>query len=748
MTDAVEKLSGKLGIDTTDFKTAIVAANREMRVLESSFKAGAAALGDWTKDATGLESRMKTLTSQIDIQKLKVDALRAEHLRLVDANGANSRAAQDAEIKLNKETETLNKMERELSTTTASLEEMKSGTDETGDSVEDLGNSTDETGGKLEGFKTILGGVGAMIKTTIGIALGLVTAVAAIGASISGMVFSTASAAGELGDLSVKTSISRERLQELDYIAKLTGTSLDTITSANARLVRSMNSGRDGTGEQAEAFKALGVDVTDAAGNLRNTQDVFDDVIDSLSQIENPAERDAIAMALFGKSAQELNPLIAAGSDEMARLAEEAHKVGAVMSEEDVRAFEAFDDTLVTLQAGLKGTVGTLLTAFLPAFQSVFDQVGGYLQQFKEIVDGSGGDLGKVAEGLTGLITQIANDVAQQAPQMLEAGLSIVQSILDAVTSALPSMLDAAIAILTSLIDFIVANLPTLIDAGVQILLTLVNALVQNLPMLVTAALQAVIALANGLAAALPELIPAVVDAVILIVQTLIENIPLLVEAATALLLGLAEGMIVAMPVLIAAIPPLIDALLDAWIEAGPMLISMAGQLIGMVVYGLLSNLPLIAVGIAQIIVSIGQYMAKLPKLGFDNAKLFIQGLIDGLKNAQGLLYSAIQNMANGMIENIQEALGIQSPSKVGRGIGRNFFGSLALGGADVLRDVERSFATMTGQLASSAAGSFGGGRGTVTQSTSNSVDVFGNVIITGETTPGSLADNLTKPRY
>ncbi len=105
-------------------------ANRELRVLETGFKASAAALGDWTKDATGLESRVKTLTSQIDVQKLKVAALTAEHKRLVEENGENSHAAQDAEIKLNKETESLNKMENELGTTETALQGMKEGTNE------------------------------------------------------------------------------------------------------------------------------------------------------------------------------------------------------------------------------------------------------------------------------------------------------------------------------------------------------------------------------------------------------------------------------------------------------------------------------------------------------------------------------------------------------------------------------------------------------------------------------------------
>lgn len=749
MSDSVEKLSGKLGIDTTDFKTALGAANRELRVLESSFKAGAAALGDWTKDAAGLESRMKTLTSQIDIQKLKVNALQEEHQRLVDANGANSRAAQDAEIKLNKETETLNKMERELGNTSASLDELRSGSDTTGESVEDLGNKTEDAGGKVEVFKTVLGGIEGIVRTAMGVVLGLAAAVVAVGSAIFGMVLNVAGASADLVDLSAKTGISVEQLQEMAYIGDQVGTSLDTITSAHAKLVRSMASGRDGTSAQADAFKALGVDIVDSSGNLRDTQAVFDDVIDKLGGIENPAERDALAMEIFGKSAQELNPLIAAGSDELARLADKAHEVGAVMSDENVAAFEAFDDTLASLQAGFKGTIGTLLAVFLPGFQSLFDQVGGYLLQFKDIVAGADGDFGKMATGLTGLITQIAEDVAQQAPQMLQAGLSIVQSILDAVTGALPQMLDAAIAILTSLIDFLVANLPVLLDAGVQILLTLVTALVQNLPMLIDAAVQAVIALATGLAAALPELIPAIVQAIITIVDTLIANLPMLIEAATMLILGLAEGLIIALPNLIAAIPRLVEALNNALLKSLPQFAASAGKLVGMLAYGILANLPVVVAGIGQLIAVLLSNLARLPVLVVDIGKNIIAGLVEGLESAQGWLYDSITGIVEGMLDSISDILGIASPSKKGRSFGANFVSSMALGGLDVLRDVESAFAAMTGRLSAAAVngmGSQSSGGYTSIQNT-DSFQFFSPVFVQGNTPPGSLGAQLKTKR-
>ena len=160
MGDEVNRLAGKLGLDTTDFKTALAGANRELRVLESGFRAGTAALGDWSNNATGLEARVKSLTGQIDIQKAKVAALREEQARLANEQGATSIAAQKAQIKLNEETETLGKMQNELSGTTTALGNMSSEEKETGDKAE-------EAGSKLEKFKGIMAGIGKDRKSVV-----------------------------------------------------------------------------------------------------------------------------------------------------------------------------------------------------------------------------------------------------------------------------------------------------------------------------------------------------------------------------------------------------------------------------------------------------------------------------------------------------------------------------------------------------------------------------------------------------
>jgi len=432
MSDEVEKLSGKLGLDTTDFKTALGAANRELRVLESGFKASAAALGDWTQDATGLEKRAISLTRQLDIQRAKVDALAAEHKRLAQENGAGSRAAQDAEIKLNKETETLNKMQTELDQTETSLQEMTTEEKKAGEAADDLGNEVEDSGSKMDKFQGIMKGIGTVVAGVVTALAALAAAAVAAAFGIAKIVFSAAEAAGELVDLSTKTGINTTRLQEMQYVGDQVGTTLDTITGSQAKLIRSMDTAGEQTqdyakklaeakaagkdvgdielGDAANAFKTLGVAVDDGNGHLRDSQVVFSEVIDKLGSVQNETERDALAMQIFGKSAQELNPLIKAGSQELARLSQEAHDVGAVMSEEDVAGLEAFGDTVASIKAGMKGMLGTLAGQFLPIFKTLATAMQNLFKSeaFKKGIQ----DLSKSIQGFVTLVVDVITKLA------------------------------------------------------------------------------------------------------------------------------------------------------------------------------------------------------------------------------------------------------------------------------------------------------------------------------------------------
>jgi hypothetical protein len=243
----------------------------------------------------------------------------------------------------------------------------------------------------LDGLKAKLQGLGNDFR-----ALGdkvlksFAVGIAAIGAAAAGavigigkLVLNTAAAADNIQESAEKLGITSEQYQEFGFVANQIGTDVDTIGKAFARTTKAMGEAEKGTSPTALAFKTLGINVKDANGNFRDTQDVFSNVIDALGNVKDETEREILAQTLFGKSYQELIPLINLGADGLAKMTDEAHKMGAVMSEEDVNAAADLNDKLAALKAGFKGIIAKIASAFMPLVTKIVDKLSKLLSDPK-----------------------------------------------------------------------------------------------------------------------------------------------------------------------------------------------------------------------------------------------------------------------------------------------------------------------------------------------------------------------------
>ena len=112
-----------------------------------------------------------------------------------------------------------------------------------------------------------------------------------------------------------------------------------------------MKAVQDGTKLSVEAYEKLGVEVMNADGSLRDSDTVYWEVIDALGKMENETQRDALAMKIFGKSAQELNPLIKGGADTLKQMGDQAQQLGIILDQETLDKANAFNDQIDLLKA-------------------------------------------------------------------------------------------------------------------------------------------------------------------------------------------------------------------------------------------------------------------------------------------------------------------------------------------------------------------------------------------------------------
>ena len=351
-----------------------------------------------------MDKESKSITSTIDKQEKELSDLKKEYIDVVAAEGKNSASAK----KLAKDIEDLS---GELADNKKKEAEAEKEADKLDKSLEDLGDEADKTGSKFEGLGSK---IASGLKTAL-VAVG--TAAASAVARLTSATVSAAAYADEMLTMSTVTGVSVESLQAYSYAADLVDVSLDTMTSSMAKNIKSMSSAASGSEAYAAAYERLGVTVTNADGTLRNSEDVYWEVIDALGQMEEGADRDALAMQLFGKSAQELNPLIAQGSEGIAKLSEEAKAMGAVLSGDAIAQLANFDDSLQRLKQGASAAKNALGLVLLPQLQELADDGVELLKEFTNGMLEAGSDWGKIGDVISSSIGKLSSTILNKLPQ-------------------------------------------------------------------------------------------------------------------------------------------------------------------------------------------------------------------------------------------------------------------------------------------------------------------------------------------
>ena len=381
----------KIGIQgEREFRAQIQQINQSMKTLAAEGEAVASAFDDDTSAEKKATAQKELLNRQIEAQKDKLALLErglSESAKMYGEADTRTLKWQQA---VHEATATLNNMERELS-------ELDKDVDETTDSMQDAGAAASGWADVMKG-QLLADAVKAGLQKVVNMAEDIASAMWS--ASEAGAAY-----ADEINTLAATTGLSTDALQEYKYMAELTDVSLETITGSMTKLVRSMNSAREEKGEAAEVFQELGIAVKDSAGNLRDSQTVFNEAITALGKIENETERDAAAMTLFGKSARDLNPLIKTGAEKLKSLAKEAHDAGYVLSGEALQALQKQQDAQDRLNKKTEALSKRFAAGLAPSVEKATSKLDEMASspKVRQAMDDVSKAVGSVIEGAVGL---------------------------------------------------------------------------------------------------------------------------------------------------------------------------------------------------------------------------------------------------------------------------------------------------------------------------------------------------------
>ena len=349
----VKGITIEIGGDTTGLDKALKNVNQEAKATQNELKEINKALKLDPGNVELLEQKQRALADAVANSTEKLELLKDAQKQAAEqlAKGEIGQAQYDA---LTRE---IMKTEAELKKAKAAADEFSVGMEKAKAAVSKVGSAAADVAKKTKKLSAAAGGL-----------------LTALGAA----AYKSAEMADDLNTLSKQTGISTESLQKMSYAADLVDVSVDTISGSMAKLKKNMASESEAT---AAAFASIGVATRDANGELRNSEEVFYEVLQGLSSIQNETERDVLAMQLFGKSADELAGIIDDGGAALKSLGEEAEQLGIIMDQQTLDSLNAVNDQIDQLKAQATGEIAKAGAQALEALTPVLETVIGKLSE-------------------------------------------------------------------------------------------------------------------------------------------------------------------------------------------------------------------------------------------------------------------------------------------------------------------------------------------------------------------------------
>lgn len=408
----------------TDVNKDLKSTQQTLREVNKALKLDPSNVELLEKKQKGLQDAVADVRQKLDLEKQALAQLKAQD----DGSEEMARKQKELEREISATEATLIGYEKELSDTENTLNGVGDASEDTEEAQNELGDATKDAAKDAEdsnkGWSVAKQLLVDFAETA---ARAAIQAVKELAGAMKDAVVDSAAYADEIMTLSAQTNLSTDTLQEFQYMSELIDVDLNTVTGSLTKLTKSMSSAQGGTGATAEAFKSLGVSVTDSNGNLKSSEEVFYELIDALGGIDNDTERDALAMQLLGKSAQDLNPLIKAGSDVIGDFAKEAHEAGYVLDGETLDSLGAVDDSFQRMQTTMTATRNNIVAQMAPALA----EGGSQLLAFAQSVDWEsvGATVGKVVSAIVAYIPVIIEYVRQVYTYVHDNILPVIESV-------------------------------------------------------------------------------------------------------------------------------------------------------------------------------------------------------------------------------------------------------------------------------------------------------------------------------
>lgn len=195
-----------------------------------------------------------------------------------------------------------------------------------------------------------------------------------------------------------KVGVTTTQLQEYQHAARLAGVEQGELSLGLRFLTRNVGEAAQGSRAATDNFRRLGVNIRDASGEIKSTDQIFEEVADSISRMGSESRRNAALMELFGRSGVALAPLFEQGAEGIRAAREEAQRLGLVIGDDLIAGAQAANDTFDRFFATLDVAYRRIFISLTPAVAALDDA----LQRLAPRVQEAAGSFGEwMAEQVT-----------------------------------------------------------------------------------------------------------------------------------------------------------------------------------------------------------------------------------------------------------------------------------------------------------------------------------------------------------
>lgn len=226
-------------------------------------------------------------------------------------------------------------------------------------------------GGAIQGITDAIGPLTASLGTVGGATAGLAAALVGAGIGAIGIAAHFSETAARLGELSQATGIAVPQLSLLGDIASTKGIGIDQMGKALERMSKNALQAAQAGPNASNAFKDLGIAVTNTDGTLRNAQDIFNDISVKFAAMPDGPLKTAEAMKIFGRAGAELIPLLNQGGEKLGELEAHFTALNAVVSGPTAAAAEQFKENTTLVGAAFTGIENQITADLLPAMNEL-----------------------------------------------------------------------------------------------------------------------------------------------------------------------------------------------------------------------------------------------------------------------------------------------------------------------------------------------------------------------------------------